>query len=75
MSIARRLAILVAAIAAAAAIPASMVSDRPYRRGITPATARSILRQGAGTQRDPVLVRLFLAGPPAPISYIADPSR
>jgi HD-GYP domain-containing protein (c-di-GMP phosphodiesterase class II) len=37
-----------------------MISDRPYRRGITPATARSILRQGAGTQWDPSLVRLFL---------------
>jgi len=65
---------LVARIVAICDAYDAMVSDRPYRRGITPATARSILRQGSGSQWDPVLVRLFLASPPAPVSYIAGQS-
>ena len=52
---------LVARIVAICDAYDAMISDRPYRRGITPATARSILRQGAGSQWDPSLVRLFLA--------------
>ena len=51
---------LVARIVAICDAYDAMISDRPYRRGITPATARSILRQGAGSQWDPSLVRLFL---------------
>jgi len=53
----------------------AMISDRPYRSGITPATARSILRQGAGTQWDPALVRLFLAGEHAPNPFLGAQGR
>jgi putative two-component system response regulator len=39
----------------------AMTSDRPYRTGFSPERARSILREGAGTQWDPVLVPSFIA--------------
>lgn len=38
----------------------SMVSDRPYRRAMTPARAAAVLREGAGSQWDAQLVTLFL---------------
>jgi HD-GYP domain-containing protein (c-di-GMP phosphodiesterase class II) len=38
----------------------SMVSDRPYRRAMTPARAAAVLREGAGSQWDARLVSLFL---------------
>ena len=39
----------------------AMTSDRSYRRGMRPAAAISILREGAGTQWDPHLVEAFIA--------------
>ena len=39
----------------------AMISDRPYRKGMTLAKARATLREGAGTQWDPQLVRLFMS--------------
>ncbi len=45
----------------------TMVSDRPYRRGIGRAKALARLVAAAGTQFDPELVRLFVALP------LADP--
>ena len=41
----------------------TMVSDRPYRRGIGRADALARLAAAAGTQFDPQLVRLFIALP------------
>ncbi|HEX6487547.1 MAG TPA: HD domain-containing phosphohydrolase [Candidatus Dormibacteraeota bacterium] len=38
----------------------AMVSTRPYRAGLSPHEARAILLDGAGTQWDAELVRLFL---------------
>ena len=38
----------------------AMISDRPYRAGLAPEEAIHRLRQGAGTQWDAGLVRLFL---------------
>jgi two-component system, cell cycle response regulator len=37
----------------------AMTSDRPYARARTPEEATSELRQGAGTQFDPTVVRVF----------------
>ena len=37
----------------------AIVTDRPYRRGRTPQEAMSIIRQAAGTQFDPKVVRAF----------------
>ncbi len=45
----------------------SMVSDRPYRRGLGHADAVHQLTAGAGTQFDPKLVEAFLSMPVAPI--------
>lgn len=39
----------------------AMVSDRPYRRGISAEEACSRLRQAAGTQFDPEVVEAFVA--------------
>jgi putative two-component system response regulator len=61
---------LVARIVAICDAYDAMISDRPYRRGITPPTARSILRQGAGSQWDPSLVGLFLASDHAPYNHL-----
>jgi HD-GYP domain-containing protein (c-di-GMP phosphodiesterase class II) len=38
----------------------AMTSDRPYRRGMTPARAAQILREGRGEQWDPTVVEAFL---------------
>ena len=38
----------------------AMLSDRPYRRGLSPDAAVSELRNGAGTQFDPSLAALFI---------------
>jgi len=38
----------------------AMVSDRPYRKGMAPERAVQIIRQEAGRQFDPVVVRAFL---------------
>ena len=40
----------------------AMTSDRPYRAGRKPAEAMGVLRSGRGSQWDPVLVDVFLAG-------------
>ncbi|MCZ6572668.1 MAG: response regulator [Planctomycetota bacterium] len=37
----------------------AMISDRPYRRGLSPSQARDILQSGAGTQWDPDLIQRF----------------
>ncbi len=44
----------------------AMLSDRPYRKALTPQEANAELRKGAGTQFDPHLVEMFieLAGEP-----------
>ncbi len=53
----------------------AMTSDRPYRRAIPPATALSILREGRGTQWDPVVVDAFLRvmGRPTTLDRPASP--
>ncbi len=37
----------------------SLVSDRPYRKGLSPFEARDIILKGAGTDFDPALVKAF----------------
>ncbi len=52
----------------------TMVSDRPYRRGIGRADALARLAAAAGTQFDPQLVHLFVALPlddPSPIPKVS----
>ncbi len=49
-----------ARIAAVADAWDAMVSDRPYRAGLTPDEARSRLTGGAGTQWDPKIVEVFV---------------
>ncbi len=39
----------------------AMTTDRPYRKGMEPAVALGILKDGAGTQWDPEYVRAFLS--------------
>ncbi|WP_409250945.1 HD domain-containing phosphohydrolase [Bacillus sp. SCS-153A] len=39
----------------------AMTSDRPYRRGMSPLKALSILDEGKGTQWDPEYVNLFIS--------------
>ncbi len=38
----------------------AMLSDRPYRKALSPEVAREELRKGAGTQFDPAVVEAFL---------------
>lgn len=38
----------------------AMISSRAYRKALSPAEARDVLRDGAGTQFDPAFVRRFL---------------
>ena len=40
----------------------AMISDRPYRAALPEAAARAELRRAAGTQFDPRMVAVFLAG-------------
>jgi putative nucleotidyltransferase with HDIG domain len=40
----------------------AMTSDRPYRRGMAPARAAAILREGRGTQWEGAIVDAFLRG-------------
>ncbi len=51
---------LFARLMAVADAYSAMTTDRPYRKGMAPAEARSILRDGAGSQWDPVCVAAFL---------------
>lgn len=37
----------------------AMISDRPYRKGITPMEARDAIQKGAGTDFDPSVVKAF----------------
>lgn len=39
----------------------AMTTDRPYRQGMSPERAKSILREGAGSQWDPEMVCAFLS--------------
>ena len=50
-----------AAILAVADTYDAIISDRPYRAGLTKARAREILEEVAGTQLDPRVVRVFLS--------------
>ncbi|MBM4089210.1 MAG: HD-GYP domain-containing protein [Planctomycetes bacterium] len=55
---------LVARILAVADTYDALTSDRPYRQGMTQERAEAILREGAGTQWDPVVVdAMFQAMP------------
>ena len=51
---------LSAAILAVADTYDAIISDRPYRAGLTKTRAREILEEVAGTQLDPKVVRVFL---------------
>ena len=51
---------LFARIMAVADAFSAMTTDRPYRKGMPPAKACSILEEGAGTQWDPACVNAFL---------------
>lgn len=42
----------------------ALTSDRPYRQGMAQEKAEAILRQGAGTQWDPVIVKAMLNAMP-----------
>ena len=52
---------LPAAILAVADTYDAIISDRPYRAGLTKARAREILEEVSGTQLDPKVVKVFLA--------------
>ncbi|NLI52786.1 MAG: HD domain-containing protein [Clostridiales bacterium] len=52
---------LSAAILAVADTYDAIITDRPYRAGLTKARAREILEEVAGTQLDPKVVKAFLA--------------
>ena len=52
---------LSAAILAVADTYDAIISDRPYRAGLTKARAREIIEEVAGTQLDPKVVRVFLS--------------
>ena len=52
---------LLARLMAVADAFSAMTTDRPYRKGMDPARALTILQQGSGTQWDPVCVQAFLA--------------
>jgi putative nucleotidyltransferase with HDIG domain len=52
---------LSAAILAVADCYDAMITDRPYRKGMTKAEARKIIEEVAGTQLDPKVVKAFLA--------------
>jgi diguanylate cyclase (GGDEF)-like protein/PAS domain S-box-containing protein len=51
---------LLARLMAVADAYSAMTTDRPYRKGMDPEKALSILENGAGTQWDPECVRVFL---------------
>jgi HD-GYP domain-containing protein (c-di-GMP phosphodiesterase class II) len=51
---------LSAAILAVADCYDAMITDRPYRKGMTKARAREILQEVSGTQLDPKVVKAFL---------------
>lgn len=52
---------LSAAILAVADTYDAIISDRPYRRGLSREEARSILQEVSGSQLDPKVVKVFLA--------------
>ena len=52
---------LMARLMAVADAYSAMTTDRPYRKGMSPAEAKRILAQGAGVQWDPDCVQAFLA--------------
>src|SRR5207248_4030100 len=51
---------LLARVMAVADGYAALTSERPYRSALSPAEAARILDEGAGSQWDPTLVRVFL---------------
>lgn len=51
---------LSAAILAVADCYDAMITDRPYRKGMTKARAREIIQEVSGTQLDPKVVKAFL---------------
>ena len=51
---------LSAAILAVADCYDAMITDRPYRKGMTKARAREIIQEVSGTQLDPKVVKVFL---------------
>jgi len=51
---------LAAAILAVADCYDAMITDRPYRKGMTKAEACKIIREVSGTQLDPKVVKVFL---------------
>ncbi len=55
---------LVARILAVADAYDAMISDRPYRRGMTEERVEMILREGSGTQWDPEVVETFFSALP-----------
>ena len=52
---------LPARIMAVADAYSAMTTDRPYRKGMEPTRALALLKDGAGSQWDPVCVQAFLA--------------
>ena len=50
---------LAARIIAVADVYDSLVSDRPYRKGLSPFEARDIILKGAGSDFDPKVVNAF----------------
>jgi HD-GYP domain-containing protein (c-di-GMP phosphodiesterase class II) len=51
---------LEARILAVADVYDSLVSDRPYRKALSPFEAKDIIEKGAGTDFDPKVVEAFL---------------
>jgi putative two-component system response regulator len=51
---------LLARVMAVADAYAALTSERPYRSALSPSAAAHVLEEGAGSQWDPTLVRVFL---------------
>ena len=65
---------LLARLMAVADAYSAMTTDRPYRKGMDPEKARQILVAGAGSQWDPICVRIFVkAQEPTPAQAPAPP--
>jgi HD-GYP domain-containing protein (c-di-GMP phosphodiesterase class II) len=58
---------LLARVIAVADAFSALTTDRPYRKGISPEEATLLLKDGAGTQWDPLCVAAFLRIPTNPI--------
>ena len=63
---------LSAAILAVADTYDAIISDRPYRAGLSKERAREILREVSGSQLDPKVVQAFLAIEPRLCTEEAD---